>query len=79
MIQRREQIRFASETRAPFGITREELGQNLEGDFSRQVAVACPIHFSHAAGTDERDDLVGSQTDAGRDTHDVPAIISSVH
>ena len=71
MIQRREQIRFAGEARPPFGITGEELRQNLEGDVSRQVAVACPIHFSHAASTDERDDLVGSQADAGREAHDV--------
>ena len=40
---------------AVFCSTGERLGQNLERDVSRQVAVACPIHFSHAAGTDERD------------------------
>ena len=71
MIQRRKQIGFASEAREPFRVTGEKLRQNLEGDISRQVAVARPINLSHAAGADQRDDLVGSQADAGRETHDV--------
>ena len=77
MVQGGKQIGFAREPRQPFGIVRKELGQNLESDVSHQVAVASPVDFSHAAGANERGDLVGSKADAGREAHDVREIISS--
>ena len=70
MVERREQVGFPREARQPLGIAREELGENLERDVSRQFAVARTIHLAHAAGADQRDDLEGAEAGAWRKGHD---------
>ena len=52
MIQRREGLRFAREPREPFGVAREELGQDLDRDVAIQLRVAGAIHLAHAAGAE---------------------------
>ncbi len=69
MVERRQKIRFACEARQALRIAGEERRQNLERDVSRQLSVAGAIDFPHAAGADERDDLVGAEASAGRQAH----------
>ena len=69
MVQRGEEIGFSGEAREALCIPGKDLGQNLEGDVSRQLAVTCPIHLPHPAGTDKRDDFIGAEAGAGGETH----------
>ena len=63
-----------------FGITaRKARGRTLSATSRVKLGVARAIHLAHAAGADERDDLVGSQADAGRETHECMQIICSAH
>ena len=54
MVQRGEDFRFALESGHPFRVSRERLGQDLDGDVAIEPRVARPIHFAHAAGAERR-------------------------
>ena len=64
MIQCGERLRLAPESGEAVRVVREGSRQNLQGDIAIQPSVASPVHLAHAAGAEERDDLVG--TDACR-------------
>ena len=69
MIQRREQLGFTLKSRQPIGIARERVGQYLDRHLALQPRIFRAIHLAHAAGAEERDDLVGAETGAGGETH----------
>ena len=52
MIQRRERLRFARESRQAIGVVREGFGQNLDRDVAVQLRVARTIDLAHPAGAD---------------------------
>ena len=69
MIQRRERLRFALETRQAIGIVGERVRQNLDRDLASQLRVARAIHLAHAAGTEYRDDLIRAEARAEGQGH----------
>jgi hypothetical protein len=44
-------------------------GKNLDGDFASQPGVPGAVHFAHAPGAKEVDDLVRAQSDTRRERH----------
>jgi hypothetical protein len=52
MIQRREDFRFALESREPFAIVGDVGGQDLDRDFALQLRVARAIHLAHSPGAE---------------------------
>ena len=64
MVQRREDLRFALETRQAIGITGEGIGQDLERDVALQLRVLRAIDLAHPAGADLGGDLVDAEAGA---------------
>ena len=62
MIQRREGLGFARETRQSVGVGGERVGQHLDRDVAIQLRVARPIHLAHAAGPKGGQDFVRAKT-----------------
>jgi hypothetical protein len=54
---------FHNGTRTADLVSVEALAQSLDEAF--ETRVGCPVHFSHAAGTERADDLVGAEASAG--------------
>jgi hypothetical protein len=69
MIERRQQLGFALESREPIGVAGEGLRQYFDRDLALQPRIARAIDFAHAARADERDDFVSAETTARRKTH----------
>ena len=74
MIQRSQQPRLALEAREPLAVGRERVGQDLDRDVAPEPRVARAIDLAHAAGTQERDDLVHTQS-LTDELHRSPAIL----
>src|SRR5262249_34444857 len=72
MIQRREHLRFALEAGESIGIERELRRQDLERDVTTELGIVRAIHVAHAARSEQRHDLVGTETNARRDRHRRP-------
>ena len=64
MIERREHLRLALESRDAIGIGGEEFGQNLDRDVAVQPRIARPIHLAHAACAEGGNDLVRAESRA---------------
>jgi hypothetical protein len=62
MVERGEQLRLALETRDPFGIGRERVGQDFQRHVATEARIARAIHLAHPAFAKLREDLV--MTDA---------------
>jgi hypothetical protein len=58
VIQSRQQLRLALESRNPVRIPREYFRQNLYGDIPTEPRVAGPIDFPHPAGADQVFDAI---------------------
>ena len=69
MIQRGKDFRFALQPRHSFRVSRERLGQDLDGDVAIEPPVARPIHFAHAALSQQRDDFVRAEASSGSKCH----------
>jgi hypothetical protein len=65
VIQRRCRAPFLLEPADPVWIASECSGKDLQGNFTTQPRIACPVHLAHASRADRRKNLVGSQTRAG--------------
>src|SRR5262249_13767594 len=57
VVQRGEQLRLALESRHAICFGDGYVVKYLDGDVAAQLRVARAIHFAHAAGSDEADDL----------------------
>ena len=62
MIQRRERLRLACESRQALRIAREQLRKNLDRDIAVQARIAGAIHLPHSTGADVTGDLVRPDT-----------------
>ncbi len=58
MIEAGNDFRLALEALAACGVARKIRGENLDRDRTVQAGILRAIHFTHAAGTERRDDLV---------------------
>jgi hypothetical protein len=58
MVQRREDLRFATEARHPVGIGEKDVGQEFQRDVPAEGRVARLVHLSHPAGSEQARDLV---------------------
>src|SRR5207245_4375720 len=65
VIQRREHLRLASETRKAVGVSSEDIGQSFQRNVAIELRVARPIDLAHSAYANERNDLVRSDANAG--------------
>jgi hypothetical protein len=65
MIQRREHLGFAMESRKPIRVPREKRRQRLDGDVARELRIPRAIHLAHPTAADERHDFVRTEPDAG--------------
>ena len=61
MIQRRQHLGFAAETRQPIGIRGQRRGKNLDRDSTLQPAVRCLVDLAHSAGADLANHFVGAE------------------
>jgi hypothetical protein len=68
VIQRRGVLRFAHQP-CSSAIVRGEVLYQLYRDGAAQTRVAGAIHLSHAAGANQADDLVGTETNTGGQAH----------
>ena len=64
MIERREYLRFASESRQPFRVPRERLGQHLERDVAIELGIPGTEYSSHSAFAKQCGDLIDAEVSA---------------
>jgi hypothetical protein len=57
------------ESRQAFGVGGHFGGQHLEGDVTTEAAIPRPIHHTHAARAERRDDVVATESRAYRKGH----------
>jgi hypothetical protein len=69
MLERGQDLRFALESREPFSVGREELGQDLQRDVAAETRIARAIHLTHAAGAKRAGDLIRTETRADDQCH----------
>ena len=65
VVQRGQRAGLPLEAGEPIRIGRPHGGQDVDGDVTPQPSVTGTIHVAHAAGADERDDLVDAESGAG--------------
>ena len=65
VVERRERLCFAAETRSAAGILFQHGTKNLQRDVTVQFRVASAIDLAHASGAQWRDDLVGANACTG--------------
>ena len=78
MIERRERLGLTLESREPFFVAREFLGQDLDRYFPSELGVTCAVDLSHASHAEKRQDLVLRELRAGRQAHIYSALDRSV-
>ena len=61
MIQRGDRLRLTMKARDTIRIAALHLRQHFDGDETIEPGVAGPIHFAHAAGAEQADNLVGAE------------------
>jgi len=69
MRQRGDGLGFALESRAPRVVSRHAVGKNLDRDVAIQARVTGAIHLAHAAGANQREDLVWAEAGTGLNGH----------
>ena len=62
MIERGEDLGLALEAGEALGVVCEQVGQDLERDVATELRVARAIDLAHAAGAEQREDFVGTET-----------------
>ena len=63
---------FASRVKAhqSIGIGGKRFGQDLDSDVPIERGIARSVHFPHSARAERRNDFIGTETRAGRDSHE---------
>ena len=69
MVERREHLRLALESREAFAIAGERVGQDLDRDLASELGVARAIHLAHPAGAERRNDLVRTELVPAAEVH----------
>jgi|SRR5688572_4935791 len=64
-----------SEPGQAFGIARDVVGKDLEGDVPRQAGIVGAIHRAHAAGTERASDLVRTESGSRHKRHVQPGLV----
>ena len=67
--------RLALEPRQRFGIARQVIGQDFDGDFATEPHVARAVDLPHSSRVDRRENLIGPQASARRLRHGIPGPI----
>ena len=71
MVEGGQYLCFALESREPFRVSGDEVGQNLDRDVAIQPCVARPKHLAHPPGAKGRKDLIGPESNSGGKSHPV--------
>jgi hypothetical protein len=66
MIERREYVSFALESRQPLRIQRERSRQHLHRDIAPQASITGAIHLAHPARAERPNQLIHTDAPAGR-------------
>ena len=66
MVQGRQRLRFARESREPVRVTGEYLREDFERDIAMELRVARAKDLTHPADADAGDDFIGTEACAGR-------------
>ena len=74
MAETRDDTGLALEALASLGVRGEVAGQHLDRDGAIEPRVSRPIHLAHAAGTDERRNLVRAKPGLGGEGHRVCSV-----
>src|SRR5688500_14171872 len=69
MFERRKRLRFALEPRETFGIGGNGFRQELEGDIALEPRIARLVDLSHAAGSEQGDDLIRPDAETRTERH----------
>ena len=70
MVERREHLRLAAESRQSIGIVGDDVRDDLERDVAVELVVPGAVDLAHASAADELEDLVGAKTRARCQLHD---------
>ena len=65
MVQRGEHPRLALEAREPIRVARERARQDLDRDVASELRVARPVHLAHAAGAEQRLEVISAEGSTG--------------
>jgi hypothetical protein len=71
VIEGGDSARLTFEPCTSIGIGYERVGENLDRDSAVETRVLGSIHFAHAPGADQPDNLIGTKARAGRERHAV--------
>jgi hypothetical protein len=71
MVQGREDLRFALESRKPIGISDKQIGQDLQRNIAPKLRITGAIHLAHAARAKGRLDLIRSESSTRNERHKV--------
>jgi hypothetical protein len=69
VIERGYRAGLAFEAGPPIAVDLKPFGEDFDGDSAIEPCVPCFVHLAHAAGTNQPDDLVGSEANTGRERH----------
>ena len=69
VVQRGGRPRLLLEAPQPVGVGTQPGRQDFDRDVATEPRVARPIDLPHPARANERDDLVGAESNAGREGH----------
>ena len=70
MVQRGENLGFTAESREALRVVREGVGQDLEGDITTELRIACTIDLAHAAHAESGLNFVWAKTRSRNERHD---------
>ena len=76
VIERRQGLRFAIESRQALGISGQRLGQDLDRDLPIEPRIAGPIHLAHATDAKLSRDFVDAEPASGLQGHQGQAFTS---
>jgi hypothetical protein len=72
MIEPGEHFRFALETRQPFTIGRDGIGQHLYGNGALEARIDRAVDLTHAAHANLSGDFIAAKAPANIDSHGKP-------
>ena len=75
MVEGGQYLCFALESREPFRVSGDKVGENLDRDVAIQPCIARAVHLAHAPGAKGRKDLVWSESNSGGKSHPVFGLV----